>query len=56
MNLKHAMNKIFQFLYARLVGTYYGMALASVCLSVCLSVCPSVRLSMGLSTKLVNMI
>ena len=30
-------------LYARLVGTYYGMALASVCLSVRPSVCPSVH-------------
>ena len=28
------------FLYARLVGTYYGMARPSVCLSVRLSVCP----------------
>ena len=37
-----------QFLYARLVGTYYGMALASVCLSV--------RLSVRLSTKLVDTI
>ena len=36
------------FLYARLVGTYYGMALASVCLSV--------RLSVRLSTKLVDTI
>ena len=40
------------FLYAQLVGTYYGMAQASVCLSVCLSG----LLSVGLSTKLVNTI
>ena len=31
------------FLYARLVGTYYGMGRASVCLSVRLSVCLSVH-------------
>ena len=32
-----------EFLYARLVGTYYGMARASVRLYVCLSVCLSVH-------------
>ena len=37
------------FLYARLVGTYYGMARASVCLSVCLSVRLSVCLSVWAS-------
>ena len=30
-------------LYPQLVGTYYGMARASVCLSGCLSVCGSVH-------------
>ena len=40
------------FLYARLVGTYYGMVMASVWASVR----PSVCLSVGLSANLVNMI
>ena len=35
--------KVINFLYARLVGTYYGMARASVRPSVCLSVRPSVH-------------